>query len=345
MPRRLLEIVPLEEAVGLPLAHDITEIRPGKFKGPAFRKGHIVRPEDLEHLRRLGKEHLYVLRLTKAYVHEDEAAGLLAKALCGPGVAPEAEPKEGKLNLLASRDGLLEVDKEALLALNMLGEVMCATLQSHILVRKGQQVGATRAIPLMIKRSLLQKALKACPAEGVLRVLPLKRMKAAVLITGTEVYEGRIKDAFGPLMRRKLRALGAELLRTEYAPDQATFIRDRLRGFLQEGAELLLCTGGMSVDPDDVTRHAVRLLGATEMYYGSPVLPGAMFLVAYVQGAVLLGVPACGMYHKRTVLDLLLPRIMAGKPIDRAALAELGHGGLCWGCRRCRFPVCPFGKG
>jgi molybdenum cofactor synthesis domain-containing protein len=393
--------IPVHEAVGTVLAHDITEIRPGEFKGRAFKKGYIIREEDVCHLQRLGKEHLFVLNVAEDEMHENDAAYEIARALMGSGVAIKGEPKEGKISLIAERDGLLKVDRNALLAFNMLGDVMCATLHGDTLVKKGQTIAGTRAIPLVVKKAVVKEAVRIAeearnspftPAisskgegdmqfplpsgermkvrGGVIEVRELRKPKAGVVITGNEVYHGRIKDAFAPIITKKIEEFGGELVGVYYAPDDKTFIVDRLRELLNSGADLLITTGGMSVDPDDVTRFAIQELGAGDITYGSAVLPGAMFLVAYLnkghesvvkgQGASeklnselhtpnsapipILGIPACGMYAKTTIFDLIFPRVLAGERIGRKEVAALGHGGLCMKCGVCRYPVCPFGK-
>lgn len=363
-------VIPLNEAVGTVLAHDITEIRPGEFKGRAFKKGHVVRQEDVGHLQRLGKEHVFVLEMGADEMHEDDAAYALAEALIGEGVQIKDEPKEGKITLVAGRDGLFRVDRESLLAFNMLGDIMCATVHGFTVVKKGQAVGGTRAIPLVVKKTVIaeatrigEQARRMSAGEwrtGILEVREMRRPKAGMVITGNEVYHGRIKDRFAPVIKEKIRSLGGEVMGTFFAPDDESFIEARLRELIDAGADLLITTGGMSVDPDDVTRFAIRKLGATEITYGSPVLPGSMILVAYLEdprssflnvqtrehpaAIPVVGIPACGMYSKTTVLDLILPRILAGEKIGRNELAALGHGGLCLGCEVCRYPVCPFGK-
>jgi hypothetical protein len=351
--RRAPSTVPVKEAVGMVLAHDITEIRPGQFKGRAFKKGHVIRSEDVCRLQRLGKENLFILRVAEDEMHEDEAALVMAEALRGGGVDVAGEPKEGKISLVAGRDGLLKVNKEALFAFNMLGDVMCATLHGNTPVRKGQVVAGTRAIPLVLKRKTVEEAVAVAEgAGGVLEVREVRRPRAGIVITGNEVYFGRIKDAFAPVIKNKIEGLGGEVVGLHYTPDDEGFIERKLRELLHAGADLLVTTGGMSVDPDDVTRFAIRNLGAQDAAYGSPVLPGAMFLVAYVKWGEngssrtvpVIGVPACGMYASTTVFDLVLPRILAGEKVGRRQLAELGHGGLCLKCRQCRYPACPFGK-
>ncbi|MCL4477133.1 MAG: molybdopterin-binding protein [Nitrospirae bacterium] len=380
------ERIPVTEAVGMVLAHDITEIRQNEFKGRAFKKGHVVRQEDVCHLQRLGKEHLFVLHVGDDEMHEDDAAFALARALMGEGVGMQGEPREGKINIVAERDGLLKINKEALLKFNMFGEVMCSSLHDNTVVKKGQVVAGTRAIPLVIKKKIVDQAVKICKEAspprpplgkggrrgGVLEVKEMRKPKAGIVITGNEVYYGRVKDAFAPIIREKIDAYHGEIVGLYYTPDDGHSIEERLRELVAAGADLLVVTGGMSVDPDDVTRFAIRRLGVKDMTYGSAVLPGSMFLVAYIgkkgngerekrghgdtklseapnlrvseSMIPVLGIPACGMYHKITVLDLIVPRVLAGETIGRRELAELGHGGLCLNCKECRYPVCPFGK-
>ncbi|HUJ17511.1 MAG TPA: molybdopterin-binding protein [Nitrospirota bacterium] len=340
-----MKAIPVTQAVGTVLAHDITEIRPGEFKGRAFKKGHLIREEDVCHLQRLGKEHLYVLQVARDEMHENDAAYALAAALRGEGVAIKGEPREGKISLVAERDGLLAIDRDALLAFNMLGEVMAATLHTNTLVKKGQTVAGTRAIPLVVKKAVVDTAVTIGERAGkIIRVREIRKPKAGVVITGNEVYNGKIKDAFAPVITKKMGDIGGEIVGVYYAPDDKAFIVDRLRELLKAGADLLITTGGMSVDPDDVTRFAIRELGATDITYGSAVLPGAMFLIAYLGAVPIIGIPACGMYAKTTIFDLILPRVLAGDRIGRNEVAALGHGGLCMKCDVCRYPACPFGK-
>jgi len=343
----MLKKVPLKNAIGRPLAHDITEIRPGEFKGPAFRKGHMVCEEDICHLQRLGKNHLYTIEdLAPDQIHENEAASMLASAIAGEGVEWTDDPKEGKIVMRAACDGLLAVDAAALAALNMIDEVMCATLHAHTRVCKGEMVAATRAIPLVMNREPVERAAAIARHHGaIVRVRPLRQARAGLIITGNEVFHGLIQDRFTPVLQAKIAALDSHVAAVAFAPDDAERIAEAIRGHIARGCDLLLLTGGMSVDPDDVTRHGIRLAGATDMHYGAAALPGAMFLVAYIGDVPLLGVPACGLYHRTTVLDLILPRILTGERIGKAALSFLGHGGLCRDCPSCSYPHCPFGKG
>lgn len=340
-----MKAIPVNQTVGTVLAHDITEIRPGEFKGPAFKKGHVVREEDVCHLQRLGKEHLFVLHIAEDEMHENDAAYAIAKSLMGEGVTIKGEPKEGKISIIAERDGLLKIDRDALLEFNMLGEVMCATLHTNTLVKRGQTIAGTRAIPLVVKKIGVESAVAiGAKSRPIIQVKEIRKPRVGVVITGNEVYHGRIKDAFAPVITKKIEQIGGELVGVYYAPDDKAFIVDRLQELLRAGADLLITTGGMSVDPDDVTRFAIRELGAGDITYGAAVLPGAMFLIAYLDSIPIIGIPACGMYAKTTIFDLILPRVLAGERIGRKEIASLGHGGLCMKCDVCRYPACPFGK-
>jgi len=342
----MLTTISLEDAIGLKLSHDITEIRPGEFKGAAFRKGHTVCDEDLCHLQRLGKNRLYVIDLDKNEIHENEAAAILADALAGEGVIWKNESREGKIEMLAEKDGLVVVDTVALAVFNMVDEVMCATLHSHTLVKKDELIGATRAIPLIMKRTPIDRAAAIARQKGgILSVQELREARVGLVITGNEVYHGLIEDRFGPILREKIIALGCQLSGLAFAPDDAEIISRAIRCHIDNGCDLLLLTGGMSVDPDDVTRHGIGIAGADELHYGAAALPGAMFLMAYLGDVPLLGVPACGLHHRTTVLDLVLPRILTGEKIGKKELAFLGHGGLCRDCPECIYPNCFFGKG
>ncbi len=342
----MLKTVRVEDAIGVKLAHDITEIRPGEFKGPAFRKGHTVCDEDVCHLQRLGKNRLYLIDLDEDEIHENEAAAILAGALAGEGVVWKDEPREGKIELLAGRDGLLRVNIASLAAFNMVEEVMCATLHNNTLVKRGELAAATRAIPLVMKRAPVERAAAIARQSGeVLSVRPLRQASVGLVITGNEVYNNLIEDRFTPILTRKVTELGSEVSGVAFAPDDVDVIHREIRQLLDGGCDLILLSGGMSVDPDDVTRQGILLAGADEINYGAAVLPGAMFLMAYLGEIPLLGVPACGLHHSITVLDLILPRVLAGERIGKAELSFLGHGGLCRDCEKCMYPHCPFGKG
>jgi hypothetical protein len=341
----LLTRIPVEQAVGTRLAHDITEVRPGEFKGPSFRRGHKIEQQDLCHLMRLGKRHLYVLDLKQNQVHEDDAVVELAAALAGPGVTFGGRPKEGKLQLTAAYNGLLKVKTEALVDFNLVPDVMCASMHNNVPVRQGQVLAGTRAIPLIIERAILDQAVALATAQApIFSVKAYSRLRARLIITGNEVYEGLIQDRFEGIVRTKLEALGASLLETAILPDDMQRIADCARRFLDADTDILITTGGMSVDPDDVTRLGIRKAGVQTLYYGAAVLPGAMAMLAYRGDTPIIGIPACGLFHPTTVFDLLLPRLLAGENPDNRDLARLAVGGLCLNCKVCTYPACGFGK-
>jgi hypothetical protein len=345
LPEYVAKKIKVEDAVGTTLAHDITEIKPGEFKGPSFRRGHTVKQGDLCHLMRLGKRHLYILDLNEDRIHEDQAVLEIATALAGPGVTFGSSPREGKLELKANYDGLFKVQVDPLVEFNLMPDVMCATIHNHTPVIKGQTLAGTRAIPLVIERKSLDRALEIPrQAYPLLSVKSLQKMKAGLIITGSEVYDGLVEDRFEAIVEKKLIAYGSQLADTVILPDDQERISAAVKNFLEQGLDMIVTTGGMSVDPDDVTRHSIREAGIDEIYYGSGVLPGAMFQLAYKGNTPIVGIPACALYHEATIFDLILPRLLAGERPDNVDLARLAHGGLCLNCPTCRFPACTFGK-
>ncbi len=339
------ETIGVDDAVGMVLPHDITEIVKDKFKGRAFKKGHIIRKEDIEHLKRLGKEHIYVLTLTDAEIHENEAARLLADSLADSGCECSSEPVEGKIAIKAARDGILKVNEEALFQFNMLGEVMCSTLQTNTPVKAGETIAGTRLIPLISSRDIVMQAVAIGEKNSpILEVKELRKAKAGLIITGNEIFSGKIEDKFEKVLREKLTDIGSEVISVTFAPDDIDTISEAITAAIAGGADLIVTSGGMSVDPDDVTRLGIAKAGAADSCYGTPVLPGAMFLSGHIGDVPILGLPACGMFHHITVFDLILPRVLSGETIRREEFARMGHGGLCRNCKRCQYPVCNFGK-
>ncbi|MCG6911077.1 MAG: molybdopterin-binding protein [Deltaproteobacteria bacterium] len=345
LPEFVSRKIKVEDAVGTTLAHDITEIRPGEYKGPSFRKGHRVEQGDLCRLMRLGKRHLYILDLSDEQVHEDQAVLELAGALAGPGAIFGHQPREGKLELKAAYDGLLKVKVEALVEFNMLTDVMCASLHNNSPVSRGQTLAGTRAIPLVIKRESLDQALAiARGSYPLISVQSFMKVRAGLVITGSEVYDGLIEDRFEAIVEKKLASYGSTLADVAILPDDGERIAATVRDYLDSGLDMIITTGGMSVDPDDVTRYGIRQAGVEAFYYGSGVLPGAMFQLAYREDVPIVGIPACALYHEATIFDLVLPRLLAGERLGRRDLAALSHGGMCLNCPTCRFPKCTFGK-
>ncbi|MDR2820381.1 MAG: molybdopterin-binding protein [Desulfovibrio sp.] len=341
-----MKTIDVHDAVNSVLCHDITRIVPGQSKGPVFRKGHIVREEDIPVLLSVGKEHLYVLEPHPGMVHEDEAAIRIAAAAVGANIGL-GEPKEGRVNCAALCDGLLRVDVPALTRINSLGELSLSTLHSLQWTPRGRNVAGARITPLLIAEEKL-RAVENLIAGPVVEILPLRRCKVGMVTTGSEIYNGRIQDGFGPVVRQKFAELGSVVIGQTLTSDDIALTSTAIEAFVREGADMVVVTGGMSVDPDDKTPAAIRATGARVVSYGAPVYPGAMFLLSYLpapQGDVpVLGLPGCVMYHKTSVFDLVVPRLLAGITVTAEDVAAMGHGGYCANCPECRYPVCPFGK-
>jgi molybdopterin biosynthesis enzyme len=339
-----MKAIPVQEAVGTVLCHDITRIVPGLSKGPAFRRGHIVMEEDIPLLLDIGKANLYVFDPREGFVHEDEAAVRLGRAAAGLGITL-GSPKEGKVTLTASHDGLLFIDVAALTLLNSIEEVSFGTIHTRQFVKKGRVLAGTRVIPLAVEEQILRDAEEICGNHAhIVQVRPLKKAEVGVVTTGSEVYSGRIKDGFGPVLRRKFAELGSRVLEQVFVSDEVDMTIAAIFGLMEKGADFIAVTGGMSVDPDDQTPSAIRKTGAEIIGYGAPTFPGAMFLLAYLGNVPIVGLPGCVMYHKASIFDLIVPRILAGEQLRREDIIALGHGGLCENCESCRYPACGFGK-
>jgi molybdopterin biosynthesis enzyme len=323
----MLKVVPVEEAVGLPLAHDITEIVPGKHKGPAFRRGHIIRPEDVSKLLDVGKANIYVMNLERDEIHEEDAARRLAKAAAGANLKL-TDPSEGRINLVASIPGLLKVDADLLYRFNCLGDLMLATLPGDRYVKEGTVVAGTRTIPVVVKEDLVQKAEALCKEKPIVTILPMAPKKVYLVVTGSEIFTSRIKDGFGPIVTRKVGELGSTVESVKLAPDDPDVIAGDINAAKQAGADIILVSGGMSVDPDDKTPEGIRRSGAKVETHGFPVLPGSMFVMAYLGDIPVMGLSGCVLHDPFTAFDALLPRLLAGEKITRADIMAMGHGGL-----------------
>ena len=340
----MMKMIKVQDAVGSVLSHDVTQIIPGEFKGRAFKKGHIIKEEDIEKLLSIGKDHVYVWEPEEGQLHENDAAIRLSNLVVGDGVATSEEIKEGKVDFFADRDGVLKIDKEKLFKLNSLGEIIVSTLHNNTPIRKGEKIGATRVIPLIIDENKIIEA-EELIKEKIIRVDEIKTKRCAVITTGNEVYKGRIKDAFLPVMKEKLEYYGSEIVKQVILPDNKEMITENiLKAIEEDKVDMIICTGGMSVDPDDVTPSAIKDCNGEIVTYGAPVLPGAMFLLAYYKNIPILGVPSCAMYSKRTIFDLVLPRILADEKLSFEDIARFGNGGMCLNCEICSFPHCSFGK-
>lgn len=343
-----MKCVKTKDAVGHVLCHDITQIIKDVKKGTAFRKGHIVREEDIPVLLSLGKDHLYIWEKTEGVLHENEAAEYL-RDICMNENMSQSEVREGKIELMAEIDGLLKIDVDRLRKVNSLGEMMIATRHTNTTVKKGDKLAGTRIIPLLIEQEKMEKAKEVAGDKPILSLMPFKKKKVGIVTTGNEVFYGRIKDTFGPVVAGKAKEFGAEIVGQTIVNDDMEKITKAIEDFIAQGVDMVLCTGGMSVDPDDKTPGAIKNTGARIVSYGAPVLPGAMMLLAYYEKdgreLPIVGLPGCVMYAKRTVFDLVLPRLMADDMVTSDDLAGLGLGGLCLNCDVCTFPNCGFGKG
>ena len=344
-----------QDAIGHIISHDITRIIPGGEKSVAFRKGHVVRQEDVEKLLKIGKSHLFVWENDGSLLHENEAAQILADLVAGPDFK-RGEVKEGKIELFAAGSGILRVDKENLLALNRFDEVMVATRHDLSPVQTGDKLCGTRIIPLAISWERIDEVARAVGVDPsslaeaepsssgtVISVLPYKKMRTAIVTTGSEVFEGLIEDGFSPIVRDKLSEYDTEDIGNLKVPDNPDMTTSAIMRMIEKGADIVLVTGGMSVDPDDRTPLAIKNTGADVVSYGAPVLPGAMFMIAYLGDTAILGLPGCVMHSKHTILDIILPRVMAGLRITKDDINALAPGGLCLSCEVCNYPACGFG--
>ena len=343
-----MKLIRTEDAVGSVLWHDITQIIPGVVKDAVFRKGHIVTEEDIPVLLSVGKEHLYVWEKEEGMLHENDAAEVL-RQVCQGEYMKASEPKEGKIELTAECDGLLKIDREKLQAVNGMGQMVLASRHGNFPVKKGDKIVGMRVVPLVIEEEKMDHVKAVCGDEPIFTLLPFRKLKAGIVTTGSEVYHGRIEDKFTPVVKEKLAENGVEVLGDTLCDDKPEMVTTAINEWIKKGADLVVCTGGMSVDPDDRTPLAIRNASDEVVTYGAPVLPGAMFMLAYQykedgQRIPVMGLPGCVMYAKRTIFDLVLPRVVAGEKLCAEDFSVLGEGGLCLNCEVCTFPNCGFGK-
>ena len=341
------EAVPVDKAAGMHALHDMTRIVPGRSKGPAFSAGQRIGASDVCRLQQMGRTSVYVRERALSgseWIHENDAVQEFARKMAGPGVTYETPPSEGKINFRAERDGLFRTDPDKLEQFNLVPGVMCASRHNRVPVERDKVLAGCRALPLYLHRREMDKALAVLGEEPLFRVREMRSLPVGVLVSGTEVFRGLVRDRFTPIVREKLARFGCPIVHSQVVPDEEAAIESCVRDMLGRGAELIVTTAGLSVDPDDRTRQGLLQAGLTDMLYGAPVLPGAMTLLGRIGRAKVLGVPACALFHKTTSLDLLLPMLLADEEITRKDLAGMAEGGLCLGCRACTFPKCPFGK-
>ena len=332
----------VQDAVGMALCHDITAVRDG-FKGAAFRRGHVITAADVPVLLDLGKKHVFVWEENAGEIHEEDAA-LRLSAMAPVALAHYVGPSEGKMQLMADERGMFRVNVELLDRINAIGDITIVTIPDHFPVEKGDRLAAMRIVPLVTRKKQIDDAEALCRGQKLLDLRPYRFLKVGVIVTGSEVYSGRIQDKFEPVVRKKLQNYPAQILGVTLCDDDVDMITDAARAFLAQGAGLLVLTGGMSVDPDDVTPSAVRALGADIVTHGAPAQPGNMTLVAYLGETAILGIPGAAISMPTTLFDALLPQVFAGDRFTKEELVRLGNGGLCLQCKECRFPRCTFGR-
>lgn len=338
-----MKLIRTEDAVGSVLCHDITQIIPGVVKDAVFRKGHVVTEEDVPVLLSVGKEHLYVWEKQEGMLHENDAAEVLCQVCQGEHMNA-SEAKEGKIELTAQCDGLLKINREKLNEVNALGQIVLASRHGNFPVKKGDKIVGMRVVPLVIEEEKMNHVKELCGEEPIFTILPFHQMKVGIVTTGSEVYHGRITDKFTPVVKAKLEEAGMEVLGNVLCDDDSQMVTDAISEWIAKGAEFVVCTGGMSVDPDDRTPLSIRNATDEVITYGAPVLPGAMFMLAYKGEIPVVGLPGCVMYARRTIFDLVLPRIAAGERLSVEDFTVLGEGGLCLNCEVCTYPNCGFGK-
>ena len=332
----------VQDAIGMELCHDITEMNDG-FKGVAFKRGHIIREEDIDHMLRIGKQHIFVWEENAGEIHEDDCARRMA-AMAPVEGAHYTEPAEGKVLLFADVRGMFRVNTQLLKKIDSIGDITICTLPDHYPVEVGARLASMRIVPLVTKEEQIIEAEQLCAKEPLLRLLPYQHKKIGVIITGSEVYHGRIKDKFEPVVRAKMKQYPSEIVGITICDDDLDMIVGAAKDHLANGADFLIFTGGMSVDPDDLTPTAIRQLGADIITHGVPSQPGNMTLVAYLGDVPILGVPGAAIKLPTTIFDVLLPQAFAGEKITREELINLADGGLCQMCKACHWPNCTFGR-
>ena len=337
--------IKIEDAIGMVVGHDVTQIIPGKYKGPRFKRGHRIREGDIPEFLKIGKEHIYVMDLKSGIIHEDDAALRLGRAFAGRNIEIKG-PSEGKVTFHAKINGVFEINLPLLNRINLSRNIILSTVHRHTPCAPGRALGATRIILLTAPEKQIRRVETWCKKEGpVLEILPYRKLNVGVVITGNEIFKGRIKDRFDDRVGQKISKFGSRVVKKEVVPDDPHQISQALLKFYNDPVDLILVTGGLSVDPDDVTRAGIKQAGARIIFYGTPVLPGAMFLYGMLGEKPVLGLPACVFHHNATLFDVIFPRILAGEVLNRREINLLGHGGFCMNCNPCHFPICPFGKG
>jgi molybdopterin biosynthesis enzyme len=318
-----------DQAVGHILRHNLS----GPDGRKALSKGHRIAAGDLPQLAALGLEQVRVAVLEPGDVHENEAARRLAAAVCGPGVLARP-PAASRVNLLAAADGIVRVDVAALLRINEIDGLTVATLPSHALARVRQRVATIKIIPFAVPEEELARAeaigrAALAARTSVIALSPLRQLDIGVILVGSRAARARIEAGVYPAIESRVVELGSRVLAVRYVESEEHVIAGTIGELRAAGAQLLIVAGETSImDRDDVTPQGIRLAGGRIEHYGAPVEPGNLLLLAYLDTLPVLGAPGCVRSRDVNIVDLLLPRLLAGEQITRRDIVELGHGGL-----------------
>ena len=320
-----------EEAIGQILRHNLADARGHK----AFAKGHRFIAGDVARLRALGVSAVRVAVLEPGDVHENEAARRLADAISGPGVVAMT-PAASRVNLLASADGVVQVHVEALLRINAIEGLTIATLPRHALVRANKRVATIKIIPFAVPEHALARAEaigRAAPG-GVVALRPLRQLAVGVILVSSPAAQARIERGVYPAIAARVTELGSTVLAVRYVVPEEPAVAGAIAELRHAGAQLLIIAGETSImDRDDVTPQAIQLAGGKIEQYGAPVEPGNLLLLGYLddvpdESLPVLGAPGCVRSRDTNIVDLLLPRLLAGERVSARDVVELGHGGL-----------------
>lgn len=337
--------IKVEEAVGLPIFHDMTRIIPGQFKGVAFKRGHIIKEDDIAVLKAMGKENIYAGEIPEGFLHEEDCAVKIAKAICKAEDYEVSSVHEGKIDIYSKDNGIFKIDEEKLYELNDIEHISITCTYNNILVKKGEKILSERIIPLYTREENIIKLEKICEKGKLFEVKKLKNKKVHLIITGREVFQGTIEDRFYDALRPKIEEYGSEIVKVVKVPDDKEWIKAEINKSFEEGAEAIICTGGMSVDEDDVTPVAIKEVAEELVVHGVPVQPGNMFLLAYSKGVPVMGIPTAAIFNKYTVFDIVYPLLASGEKLNKSFFMKLAIGGLCRKCEECHYPNCTYGKG
>lgn len=332
----------VEDAVGMTLCHDVTAMIDG-FKGPAFKRGHVIEKEDIPKLLDYGKKHIFVWEEHVGEIHEEDASIRLSKMNDFSNAHYEG-PSEGKILLIADEDGMWTVDVDLLHEINMIGDITIATLPNHYKVEKGMRLASMRIVPLVTKEEQIIKAESLCKNRRLYNLHPFTKKRVGIIITGSEIYSGRIKDRFEPVCRNKLSKYPSEIVDVKICDDDIEMLNNSAKELINKGVDIIIFSGGMSVDPDDITKTVIKDLGTDIISHGVPSQPGNMALVGYLNDITILGVPGAAVSLPTTIFDVLLPQVFSGIKFTKKDLVNLSNGGLCQLCKTCHFPNCTFGR-